>query len=480
LNAIFSFPKTLLFKKNKKQKQKIKEMSLPPDMNDGMLPMTLEYAWHSQKKFQNKDVIWGKPKGILFTDMPGAGPEQKAFYYPDGASTYFVISMVLQRGYHLILKGSYPHARYFSYTIANSVGSEGDIGGGQFLRDHQIEPNPGSMNPYRPNVNRNYHKRNYTIHIVQANPETPFEFPNVLYVPDSEIGKRIHLSFRIYLVDEGYNVSGTRSGLPIASLKTSLDADANLVTGMELFDLLQIRKDGETPFPPKKWKDAVFASKDPVNAPARINTRAQVFCNTAYSVFGPFIEDELERVKRFPATHDAGFTSNPDTIYMLVPFSFGLGQVFMVQGRMPTFPKTKESSYLDLNAQVRYFSISTAGSPAYGVGWNTVYDEEIPLDSEGNYTIITSWPFNRPSNSVPSNGIIWLSPGNGEGNYIGSRNWVGVLYIRFQVPNPNWAESPAKVPLPTVEAPISQEESIMGPYYPRTQYISKVDFENLF
>jgi hypothetical protein len=466
--------------------------TLPLDW-DGMLPMSLEEAYKAQQKFKNEDLIWGKPKGIRFTDMPNAGPEQKAFFYPDGTSNYFVISLVMQRGYHLKFKGRFPRARYFSYTIANSVGTEGDIGGGQFIRDRQIEPDKGSKNPFRPDVDRNVQKRNYTIHVIQgtnpnpdSNSNTEEDMKNVLYVPDDQIGKRIHLSLRIYLVDEGYDISGTRAELPIASLKTQeqpSNDDDDWITGKELLSLLQITKDGEKPFPIQNWTQAVSKSNDPINAPARLNTRAEVFYNTAYSVFGAFIDDQRQRILRFPPTREAGFTSNPDTVYMLIPFSFQLGEVFMIQGKKPSHPITrcKKTSPIRVpeDPQVEFFSISTAGSPGYGVTYNTIFDEQFPVDEDGNYTVITSWPKNRPSNSIPSNGVIWLSPGNGEGTYVGSRNWVGVICVRFQVPSPNWKESPAKIPLPTIECPDRQDENVMGPYYPKTKYISKKEFESL-
>jgi len=154
--------------------------------------------------------------------------------------------------------------------------------------------------------------------------------------------------------------------------------------------------------------------------------------------------------------------------------------MLVIRGKMPTHPVTREGgAFLSEEVpQVQYFSVSTAAAPPSGQGWDTVYDEQIPLDEDGYYTIVVSTPWNRPSNRTQ--GVVWLDPGVGEGYYIGARSWVGLLYFRFQNPNPNWKNSPANIPMPTPKNPIPQDKIVMGPYYPMARYMSKAEFEAKF
>jgi hypothetical protein len=46
-------------------------------------------------------------------------------------------------------------------------------------------------------------------------------------------------------------------------------------------------------------------------------------------------------------------------------------------------------------------------------------------------------------------------------------------------PNPDWPQSPAKIPPPTPENPNPQDAEVMGEYYPRATYMSRADFERL-
>ena len=125
------------------------------------------------------------------------------------------------------------------------------------------------------------------------------------------------------------------------------------------------------------------------------------------------------------------------------------------------------------------FSITTCAGPFSGICYDSAYDEQIPVNSRGEYTIVLSWKWNRPKNAILKNGVVWLNPG-GEGFYVGSRIWCGVIVMRFQNCNPDWKFSPNNIPIPTIENPIPQDPIVMGPYYPIGMYMSKSEFEKLF
>lgn len=152
----------------------------------------------------------------------------------------------------------------------------------------------------------------------------------------------------------------------------------------------------------------------------------------------------------------------------------------MIRGKMPTFSPTRHRQQRwTPDTQVRYWSITTGAAAPSGVGWATVFDEEVPLDADGNYTIVMSWPEDRPANATKENGVAWLDFGDGEGHYVGARIWVNTVYIRYMDPNPDWPQSPVNIPLPTPEHPGPRDAAVMGEFYPRAAYLSKADFERL-
>jgi hypothetical protein len=231
-----------------------------------------------------------------------------------------------------------------------------------------------------------------------------------------------------------------------------------------------------------QWLTEINQADDPKNAPCLPELTAQVFWNTLYSVTGAFEKNPEKRVLNYPPSNAGGFANNPDTKYMTMPFSFDYGEVIVIRAKMPTHPYTRRgNSMLPAElTQVQYFSISTAAAPPSGEGWDTVFDEQIPLDEKGYFTAVVAWPWNRPVNATLENGIVYLHPGDGEGHYVGARNWLGMLYIRYQNCDKDWTESPTKIPMPTIENPIPQDPIVMGSYYPIGKYMSKIEFEETY
>mmetsp|Transcript_29405 Transcript_29405/g.45456 ORF Transcript_29405/g.45456 Transcript_29405/m.45456 type:complete len:500 (-) Transcript_29405:97-1596(-) len=451
----------------------VTEITTPVTMSD-------REAYITNYRYMNWDLIWGRPKGLLFGDIPGAGPEQKANLYPDKAATYNVANIRLPSGASLVLKGQYPHARYLSFTIANQLdGGNGQLGGGVFLRGDQIIPDAGNQNPFWPEDGRDVSARNYTVFVVQGSPPLTGPVQNTLYTGTTSETDRVHFSIRTYLADRGYDgtgviaLNGTGNGLPEVTLVLSNGMN---VTGPKLIKMLDAIKTGDpSGYTLDHWLYDIGKSKDPVNAPALPTPYAQVFWNTDYSVTGSFeAMDPEKRVRDHPANTNGGFANNPDTKYMIIVYSFKYDDVVVVRGRMPTHPKTRQGTDTlpSKTPMVQYFSASTAAAPSYGAGWDTACDEQIPVDEFGNYTIVVSWPWNRPAFATLEHGVTWLSPGGGEGNFVGARNWVGLIYFRFQNCDPDWEHSPWNIPLPTPENPIPQDRRVMGPYYPVAEYAS--------
>jgi hypothetical protein len=464
--------------------------------------MSHQEAYITNKRYTNENVIWSAPKGILYGNFVGAKPAQKANLFPDKAATYFVINISIPKDGFLILKGQYPHARYFSITVANQLG-EGQLGNGRYVRGDQIIPDSGSKNPFLYSNSRNEINRNYTVYIVQGRGEEGNNSrinlqndSNILYTGTDSEKDRVHISIRTYLSDQGYDGTGNiklintnefnllsstslqQSGLPIITLNLP---SGKIINGDELLTILRSEKNGDpNGYQRLRWLSEIESSKDKINAPCLREPEPQVFWNTEYSVTGEFeIIHPEERVRNYPPYDIGGFANNPDTKYMVLHYSFGFGEILVIRGKMPTHPSTRRGEdKLPENPEVQYFSASTAGGPPSGEGWDTLCDEQIPIDENGTYTIVVSWKWNRPKNAIIENGIGWLDPGIGEGHYIGARSWIGLLYFRFQNPREGWKYSPSNIPIPTIENPIPQDPIIMGPFYPKGEYMSKLKFEN--
>lgn len=437
----------------------------------------------------NHDCFWGGPKGIDYGRLPDAQPIQQPVLYPDQFSTYFVAQFVMPPDTHLELSGEYPHERYFSFTVANQLPDQ-QLGGGDYLRDNQIKPHGDSVNPFRPGNSRDATPRNYKVRVLPGNrPEqSPRWDSNTIFA--GPVGGNVHLAMRNYVYDRGYDGTG---GAKVGETTYGLPDVAVIQNGVkhtrreEVCRILQTTKAAEpNGFKPEPWIESVALSGDPANSPAKSTPVWEVFWDTNYSVNGFFAPDPITRETLYPATGAGGFANNPDTHYLQSIFSLGFGSVIVIQGKMPTFPYTKdgETEWPDPAPQVRYWSACTGGSPPSGAGWDCVHDEEVQLDENHNFLIVVTRPEDRPENARKECGVTWLNFGPGEGGpqsrggYKGARPWVNAVYMRYMDPNKDWENSPANIPLPTLENPYPQEAYVMGDYFPRSHYETTAEFES--
>jgi hypothetical protein len=116
----------------------------------------------------------------------------------------------------------------------------------------------------------------------------------------------------------------------------------------------------------------------------------------------------------------------------------------------------------------------TGSSPVTGLGYNCVYDQQVPTDKKREYTLVVSRPKDRPENARVECGFKWLSFGQGE-NYPdpASRDWIGTFYMRFMAAEPDWEQAPQRVTEP------GTEKQVMGKYFPRSEHTTESGFEKL-
>jgi hypothetical protein len=69
----------------------------------------------------------------------------------DSAATYWLLPYTVQDGLQIRLDGRYPDSRYASLQAYGSTGGLFTVNGvSSALTDYQIQPAPGSVNPWQP------------------------------------------------------------------------------------------------------------------------------------------------------------------------------------------------------------------------------------------------------------------------------------------------------------------------------------------
>jgi hypothetical protein len=140
---------------------------------------------------------------------------------------------------------------------------------------------------------------------------------------------------------------------------------------------------------------------------------------------------------------------------------------------MTTFLRARQNDAA--GTLVRYWSLCNYGAianpPLLPVNAPCLFDEEIPTDRSGFYTIVVSLPEDRPVNATVQCGVAWMDWGTaGDGL---TRPRLIDLMMRNQLCDPAFAQCADKVLVPDTEA------RVMGDYLPAGTYTSRSGFEAL-
>ena len=427
------------------------------------------------------DGLWLGPRGRDYGAMlPNPKPYQHANLYPDPNSSYWFAFVEMPEGSVLIIRGRYPHCRYFQLALYRS---DPDMGGytatGEKFIDHFIDPDPGSVNPFVPGTDRRGENRDYTLRI--ANVDAPANEadrqPNTLY---AGVGNQIQVVYRVYQPDQGY-LGDAGVGLPAytATLADGTELSAEEVRDQFNRPLLQGAAPG---MPVKQWRALCNAPDNdpelrPETTPARNPPVLERYFNNKFNLVGIFKPPQV-RAAKFPATVETGFGGDPETLFMIGFVSRGFGPVLVIRGKMPLYPDNwygPDGNGLEVMTdwECRYMSLVMSEAPPSGMGTDGLSDFQIPLDDDRNYTIVICRMEDRPANATDENGVAWVDWGHkGEGiDDALNREDYGMILFRFMHTNPNWKYDPKNIVAPGTEA------EVMGPYFPRLSYTDRATFE---
>ncbi|MBC2716147.1 MAG: hypothetical protein HF978_12640 [Desulfobacteraceae bacterium] len=414
-------------------------------------------AMAATREFPTQTCLWSEP---METSSFDTGIN---IAFPDPGAAYWTTTVNIPEGATLQFTGTFPHSRYMSFNAYNWV-NRAPVNA---LDDVEIIPDEGGDNPYLPDAKRNSDKEStYTVTVVNAvAPTDPGMLaPNTIYagVEGQEV-EELHLWYRVYVADKGFDMTGTEQYLYLRGLPTTAEAVCAQyeAVGMECPE-------------PYATHAQILQDNNDLGGMSEIPLKFTKAFTVPYAVqclyLGACGGEEVIPV-------ELGQYSNEQCHYVFTSISREFGDVLVLRGKMPTYAETynRVSKMPDGSEQMRYWSIITMEQMVTTRTSDGVYDEQVPLDDNDYYTIVISLPEDRPDNASLKKGVTWLKwPENGDAlpepyNHPNDGN----IMIRNMMVSPSFDNAIQKATSPAVL------EEVMGEYLPTGQYMSKEDFEAL-
>ena len=169
---------------------------------------------------------------------------------------------------------------------------------------------------------------------------------------------------------------------------------------------------------------------------------------------------------------EGGFYPNPDNHYIRTIVNRKHGKVLIIRGKAPVVPKTIEGNELMTSGELRYWSVCSNQSFVNTRVNDCLYDEEIPLASDGTYTIAVSREEDRPRNAIKECGFGWLPMAkDGDGMFDED---VTIVQFRHMLAEKSFKHSIQSVLLQ------KELENTMGDYMPKSRYLMTNQVEIIF
>ncbi len=385
---------------------------------------------------------------------------------PDSGVVYWLAQYRLPAGAKLALQGQFPHARHMSFNTYDASGQPADR-----INDVMLQPDAQGTNPFQPGARRDTIARGYRVSLEDADVVAGVRVDdakrpaNTLFAPQ---GTTVQLWYRVYVPDQGADVRGAVA-LPQPVLTR---ADGSVARGDAVCPEVVVKEGAvrDVKVAPAALKAmAAMPGATSPHHPAQNPPQWHAFFNGPLSMSNVLVGTPFEGLRaRMDATRRGGFYSTLDNTYMSMFVDARFGDVLVISGTAPTTPRTHGGASIMSSGQLRYWSLCKYRSLADTAVDDCVYDEQVPLDAQGRYTIVVSHADQRPANATPACGVAWLNWGVGDGidNPDG-----GFLAIRHMLPAPDFNHSLFATRKP------GDEMAALGDYYPVAKYQSKGDFE---
>ena len=386
--------------------------------------------------------------------------------YPDSNVYYWAAAFSMPEDSILEIKGDYPYSRYMSFFSYNERGKP--IGS---LTDFQIQSE--ATNPFIPGNQRSDFSRSYSIEVLNENPSANISENidnfngNILFAPEYNKNQQL-IVYRIYLPDKDIDITG---GVKLPQPMLTL-SDGTKLEGKQTCEALNASQPLQVSFdalgiPPNEYRELISQPDKPDTWPAH-NPPKWFIQLDRKSLIGMYTGEIDPNAPR----SEGGFYPNLDNQYIRSILNRKHGKVLIVRGKAPTTPKTYFESSSTKEVNLRYWSLCSNQSFVNTRVNDCLFDEEIPINKNGFYTIAISREEDRPRNAVNECGIAWLPMADdGDGMFDDD---VTIIQFRHLLPSNSFEHSIQKVKRQ------DQLEEIMGPYMPKARYLMPNQVETFF
>lgn len=409
-------------------------------------------------------------RNCLFRYGPVSADPYINVAYPDAGVKYWGAAFQVPKGARLHLEGEFPHSRYMSLISYDEYGRPIES-----LADYLIEPASGGTNPFRLGAERDSDNRSYRVQIVDGNPSEDYtravvkqgEVNNTLHTPTSPLQQQV-LIYRIYAQNEG---TGETAGvsLPTPVVVTAEGKELRDEAACDYIDARQRLKAkiNALGVPIAKYRELITQADKPDTHPAThpSSWHIQLDRESLLGIYTGNINDDARR-------SEGGFYPNLDNNYIRTVVNRKFGPVYVIRAKAPTTPTTYGGDEVMGDGQLRYWSVCSNKGLAVTMVNDCLYDEHIPVDENGFFTIAVSRAEDRPRNAFAQCGIGWL-PMADDGDGIFDPD-SSIVQIRHMLASDDFPQAIQKIEYDR------DIEKVMGAFYPKSFYTTTNNFELMF
>ena len=414
-----------------------------------------------------EDPIPG-PRNCFWSIGPASADPYLNLAYPDANVFYWAAVFTIPNDAELTIEGNYPHSRYMSFISYDEQGRPIES-----LADYLI--NSESVNPFISGNKRYENERDYKVTVLNEAPKEKrkvgvivnIDSENKLHAPGYGNGQQA-IVYRIYLPDsEKEPDGGVQLPTPVLTLSNGNqfrgDSACNLLNSSQQLTVSL----GALGIPPGQYRKLITQKDKPETWPA-YNPPKWFIQLDRQSLIGMYTGEIDPNAPR----SGGGFYPNPDNHYIRTIVNRKHGKVLIIRGKAPVVPKTIEGNELMTSGELRYWSVCSNQSFVNTRVNDCLYDEEIPLASDGTYTIAVSREEDRPRNAIKECGFGWLPMAkDGDGMFDED---VTIVQFRHMLAEKSFKHSIQSVLLQ------KELEDTMGEYMPKSRYLMTNQVEIIF
>ena len=409
------------------------------------------------------------PKDCFWARGPHSADPYINLAYPDANVFYWAATFTMPLNTEVYLDGDFPLARYMSIISYDDRGRPLES-----LADYLIKPETNSINPFINKNSRIDKKRSYKIQVLNSSPVTDRETGKIskissnnrLNAPSYGPNQQL-IIYRVYLPD---NETGPLGGVNLPKLKVVKDGitysgnDACKI--LNASQSLAITLDAAG-IPPMQYRELASQPNKPETWPAK-NPPEWYIQMDRQSLIGIYTGEFNNEASR----STGGFFPNLDNHYIRTIVNRKYGKVVLLKAKAPLTPKTYNSNATYNENELRYWSVCSNQSFGNTRVNDCLFDEEIPLDKNGYFTIFVSRLEDKPRNATKECGYAWL-PMADDGDGVFDDD-VSIIQFRHMLARDNFSNS-----IQSVENQ-SDAKKVMGEYFPKSRYFMKNQVESFF